>query len=86
MSDIGFEASSQDTGGGINGVVLQSKHGGEIVWGRADVNWGAAISDADGEYISSITTNCPSGTQDVAAIVEAIKGPSLEWAAVIFKL
>ena len=37
LSNLGFEASSQDTGGGINCVVLQSKHGGEIVWGTADV-------------------------------------------------
>jgi hypothetical protein len=83
LCDLGFEASSQDTGGGINCVVLQSKHGGEIVWGTADVNWGAAISNADGEYVSSISTSCPSDTQDIAAIVEAIKEPSLDSGAVI---
>ncbi len=83
LCGLGFAASSQDTGGGINCVVLEHKDGGEIVWGTADVNWGAAISDADGEYISSIKTTCPGDTQDIAAIVEAIKGPSLSNGAVI---
>jgi hypothetical protein len=46
------------------------------------VNWGASISDEDGEYISSIETNCPSDSQDIAAIVEAIKGASLSAGAV----
>ena len=82
LSKLGFTASSQDTGGGIACVVLEHKEGGEIVWGTADVNWGASISDADGEYVSSIETTCPSDTQDVTAIVEAIKGPSLSNGAV----
>jgi hypothetical protein len=38
LCGLGFAASSQDTGGGINGVVLEHRDGGEIVWGTADVN------------------------------------------------
>jgi hypothetical protein len=66
------------TGGGICCVVIERKGGGEIFWGTADINWGASIIDADGEVISSIETRCPSASQDIAAIVEAIKGPSIE--------
>ena len=76
LSDLGFSASSQDTGGGIWCVILQRNGGGEIVWGTADFNWGASIVDADGEITSSIETRCPSDSQDISAIVEAIRGPS----------
>ena len=71
--------------GGINCVVIEHKDGGEIVWGMADVNWGAAVSDPDGEIISSIETTCSSDTQDIAAILEAIRGPSISNGAVIPK-
>jgi hypothetical protein len=83
LTGLGLVASSQDTGGGINCVVLQHKDGGEIVWGTADVNWGASISDANGEYVSAIETTCPSDTQDVAAIAEALLGPSVKNGAVL---
>jgi hypothetical protein len=86
LTSLGFSASSQDTGGGINCVVLEHKDGGEIVWGTADVNWGASISDEDGEYVSSIETRCPSDSRDVAAIVEMIRGPSLAAGAVVRSL
>jgi hypothetical protein len=78
LSKLGFSAASQDTGGGICCVILQRKGGGEIIWGTADITWGASITDRDGETISSIATNCPSDSQDVAAIVEAIKNPSID--------
>jgi hypothetical protein len=77
LSALGFSASSQETGGGICCVILERKGGGEIVWGTADFNWGASIIDKDGEFTSSIDTTCPSDSQDVAAIVEAIRCPSL---------
>jgi hypothetical protein len=77
LSNIGFSASSQQTGGGIWCVILQRKGGGEIVWGTADFNWGADVIDADGDIKSYIETGCSSDSQDVAAIVEAIKGPSI---------
>jgi hypothetical protein len=83
LNDIGFAASSQDTGGGIYCLVLQREQGGEIVWGTADVTWGAAIHNADGDYVSSIETTCQRDTQDIAAIVGAIKGPSLNSGAII---
>lgn len=82
LCGLGLVASSQDTGGGINCVVLEHIDGGEIVWGTADVTWGAAINNADGEYVSSIETICPSDTQDIAAIAEALLGPSLKNGAV----
>src|SRR5437879_6564002 len=76
-------AASQDNGGGMNCVVLEHKDGGEIVWGTADVNWGAAISDADGEYLSAIETTCPSDSQDISAIAEALFAPSVKHGAVL---
>jgi hypothetical protein len=79
----GLAASSQDTGGGINCVVLEHKDGGEIVWGTAGVNWGAAIHDADGDYVSAIETSCPSDSQDAAAIAKALFEPSISNGAVL---
>jgi len=77
LSAMGFSASSQDTGGGIVCVVLQRRDGGELVWGTADVKWAASVVDADGNITSSIETECASDTQDIAAIVEAIKSCSI---------
>jgi len=54
--------------------VLQRKDGGEISWGTADETWGAAITDANGEYVSSIETTCPSDSQDIAAVAAALHG------------
>ena len=82
LNGLGLVASSQDTGGGISCVVLQHKNGGEIAWGTADINWGAAITDADGEYISSIESSYSSDLQDAAAIAKVLFGPSLENGAV----
>ena len=83
LSDLGFAAGSQDTGGGVVCVVLEHREGGEIAWGTADVNWGAVINDAGGAYVSSIETTCASDTQDVPTIVKAIKSASLKNGAVI---
>ena len=77
LTAIGISASSQETGGGICCVVLQRKGGGEIVWGTADFNWGASVVDADGRIESSLETKCPSDSQDISAIVEAIRGASV---------
>ena len=85
LSGLGLVASSQGTGGGISCVVLEHKDGGEISWGTADETWGAAITDASGEYISSIETTCPSDSQDIAAIAEALLGPSVKNGAVLAK-
>ncbi len=86
LNKMGFSASSQATGGGINCVLLERKDGGEIVWGTADVNWGASINDEDGAWVSSIRTGCPSDSRNVAAIVEAIKSPSIAAGAVVSSL
>jgi hypothetical protein len=85
LSGFGLAASSQDTGGGISCVVLEHKDGGEIYWGTADVTWGAAITDVNGEHVSSIETTCPSDSQDIAAIAEALLGPSVKNGAVLAK-
>ena len=77
LSAQGLRGCAQDTGGGICCVVLERKGGGEIVWGTADVNWGASVFDENGEVISSIETVCPSDNQNIAAIVDTIKGPSI---------
>lgn len=79
----GLAAADQDTGGGIVCVVVERAAGGEIVWGTADFNWGAVVYSADGAPASSIETRCPSDTQDIAAIVEAICGPSLDAGAAV---
>lgn len=77
LTALGFAASSRDTGGGICCVVLERKDGGDIIWGTADFNWGASVVDSDGEIESSLETKCPSDSQDIAAIVEAIRGASV---------
>jgi hypothetical protein len=78
----GFRASSQDTGGGIVCVVLDRAGEGEIVWGLADVNWGASVTGEDGEVISGIETDCPGDTDDLAKIVAALKKPSIDNGAI----
>jgi len=83
LSAAGVAASSQDTGGGMCCVILDRADGGEIAWGTADSTWAASISDEDGMAVSSIETTCPSDCQDVAAIVEAIKVPSIMAGAVL---
>jgi hypothetical protein len=82
LNEMGFSASSEDTGGGICCVVLGRKGGGEIIWGTADVNWGAQIVDADGETVSSLETQCPSDSQNIAQIAQAIKSASIPAGAV----
>lgn len=82
LNAIGFSASSQDTGGGICCVILERRGGGEIVWGTADFNWGASVVDSNGQIESSLETKCPSDSQDISAIVEAIRGPSVSAGAV----
>lgn len=82
LQEQGLEAFPQDTGGGITCVMLEHKGGGEISWGTADVTWGAVISDADGEYLSSIRTDCPSDGRDVAAIAAELKRASIDHGAV----
>lgn len=77
LTEQGFAAFSQDTGGDIACVVLEHKGGGEIIWGTADETWGAIINDADGEYVSAIETDCPSSSQDVSTITDTLKRASI---------
>jgi hypothetical protein len=83
LTGLGLVASSQNTGGSTNCVVLERKVGGEIVWGTADMTWGAVISDADGEYLSAIETACPSDSQNISAIAEALFAASVKNGAVL---
>ena len=82
LSAEGFSASSQDTGGGMVCVILERIDGGEIAWGLADVNWGASVTDEDGEIISGIQTECPSDTDDLEKVVAALKKASIDNGAV----
>lgn len=82
LSEAGFQANAADTGGGIVCVVLQCERGGEIVWGTADVTWGASVVNADGDIESSIEMECPSSTENIAMIVEALKLPSINAGAI----
>lgn len=77
LSRFGLRASADDTGGGIVCVVVARANGGEISWGTADLNWGATVTDGDGNVESSIATECPSDTRDVELIVSALHRPSL---------
>lgn len=83
LSDLGLVAASQDTGGGISCVILKHKDGGEIAWGTADVNWGASITDADGEYVSAIESSVPSDSQEIGPIAEALRDLSVKHGAVL---
>jgi hypothetical protein len=83
LTGLGLSASAQDTGGGMICVVLERQDGGEISWGTADVTWGAAITDEDGEQIASIETQWPSDSQDIAGTAEALLGPSVKNGAVL---
>jgi hypothetical protein len=77
-----LSASAEDTGGGTLCVIVDRADGGQIIWGTADVNWGAAIQDADGEIVSGIQTDSPSDTEDVSAIARVLKEHSLANGAV----
>jgi len=85
LSSMGLAASPQDTGGDISCVALDPKDGGEISWGTADVTWGAAITDVNGEYVSSIETTCPSDSKDIANIAKALFGRSITNGAALTK-
>jgi len=78
LQACGLDAGAQDTGGAIYCVVLPRQDGGEIIWGTADVNWGATVTDDGGEIVSSISTTCPSDSQDVEAVAEVIKSHSIQ--------
>ena len=78
LAGLGVDASAEDTGGGIVCVVIPHTDGGAISWGTADVNWGAVITDEDGEQISSISTDWPSDSEDIAATAKALCDASLE--------
>jgi hypothetical protein len=52
LREGGLSASAEDTGGGILCVIVDRSDGGQIIWGTADVNWGATIQDAEGDIHS----------------------------------
>lgn len=79
---LGLHADAEDTGGGIVCVVIPNAGGGAISWGTADVTWGAVVTDEIGRQISSITTQWPSGSQDVDATAMALFDASLQNGAV----
>lgn len=79
---LGLDANAEDTGGGIVCVVIPHAGGGTISWGTADVAWGAVVTDEMGEQISSISTQWPSGSQDVDATAKALLDASLQNGAV----
>ena len=77
LNSRGVSAAPQNTGGEISCVVVPVESGGEIVWGTADVNWGAVVIDSQGQITSSLQTRCPSDVQNIDEIVAAITGPSI---------
>lgn len=77
LTGLGLDASAEDTGGGIVCVVIPHTDGGVISWGTADVTWGAVITDKQGEQVSSISTEWPSDSEDVANTAKALLAASL---------
>ena len=73
LTASGIPAGAQDTGGGIYCVVIPRESGGEIVWGTADFNWGAVVTDENGNVLSSITTSCAIESKDIKTIAEVIR-------------
>jgi hypothetical protein len=71
LTGLGLDASTEDTGGGIICVVIPRTDGGAIFWGTADVTWGAAIMDEDGEQTASVSTEWPSDSEDIDATAKA---------------
>jgi hypothetical protein len=82
MTELGFDANADDTGGGMLCVVIPHQDGGVISWGTADVTWGAVITDEDGEQIGSIATDWPSESQDAVGTAKALMRPSVDNGAV----
>jgi len=79
---LGLDAGAEETGGGIVCIVIPHTDGGVISWGTADVTWGAAISNQDGEQISYISTVWPSDSEDVDGTAKALLEASLKNGAV----
>ena len=77
LREGGLSASAEDTGGGTLCVIVDRVDEGQIIWGTADLNWGAAIQDADGQIVSGIQTDCPSDTEDVSVIAKVLIEHSL---------
>jgi hypothetical protein len=82
LKGLGLVACAEDTGGGIVCIVIPSTNGGAIFWGTADVTWGAAIMDKDGEQTASVTTEWPSDSEDIDATARALLEASLRNGAV----
>ena len=72
LTKLGLAAYAQDTGGGTICVAVEHKDGGEILWGTADVTWGAVITDEDGEQVSAISTQWPSDSQDISGTAQTL--------------
>ena len=83
MTCLGLEASAQDTGGGIVCIAIPRADGGEILWGTADVTWGAAITDDEGQQISSVSTEWPSDSEDITGTAKALLEPSIRNGAIL---
>jgi hypothetical protein len=76
LRHLGFAAAAQNTGGDLLCVVIEQPVG-EVIWGTADVTWGATVTDGEGEYVSAIKSTCPSDSTDIATIVDALREASL---------
>jgi hypothetical protein len=63
-------------------VVLPRSGGGKIIWDTADVNWGATVTDENEEIVSSISTTCPSYSQDVNTIAKVLRSQLIQAGAV----
>lgn len=72
LTKLGLSAYAQDTGGGIICVAVERAGGGEILWGTADVTWGAIVTDEDGEQIGSVGSECRSDSSDATAIAKEL--------------
>jgi hypothetical protein len=82
LTGLGLDASTEDTGGGIICIVIPRTNGGSIFWGTADVTWGAAVMDEDGEQTASVSIEWPSDSENIDATAKALLEASLRNGAV----
>ena len=70
--DAGAAAELFDSGGGIYGIAMPAADGQQLFFGTADVTWGGKLTDAEGEHLRGVETDCPSDETDPAKIADAL--------------
>lgn len=82
LTGLGLDASTEDTGGEIICVVIPRADGGTIFRGTADITWGAAIVDENGDQSASVSTDWPSDSKDIGSTAKVLLEASLRNGAI----